>query len=73
MDFTLSILMLYQFWASPGLDSTTWATCCMVGYAVSLFTALTLDYIVLTPPPGGTVAILEVNSLIVNTLRVHSA
>ncbi|CAK9058246.1 Uncharacterized protein SCF082_LOCUS31087 [Durusdinium trenchii] len=49
LDFTLSILMLYQFWASPGLDSATWATCCMVGYAVSLFTALTLDYIVLTP------------------------
>ena len=49
LDFALSVLMLYQAWATPGLDSATWATCCVVGYL--LFTAVAQDFLELTPQP----------------------
>ncbi|CAK8996585.1 unnamed protein product [Durusdinium trenchii] len=33
LDFILCILMFYQAWATPGLDSSVWATYCVVCYA----------------------------------------
>lgn len=46
MNFGRGILLLYQLWATPGLDSATWAACCLVFYM--LFTAVAQDYVELT-------------------------